>query len=67
MIRSKLQVTVFGNTHDQIIREVNRIVYEYLELSDGNINDHADIEIEVKDAGTQADHLFVATAYVRIK
>jgi hypothetical protein len=67
VIRAKLQITVPGNTHDEILRKVNKLLSEYLEISMEYINDHADIEIEVKDAQDSNDYSFIATAYIRIK
>lgn len=67
MIRSKLQVTVFANTHDEMIRKVNRTVADYLELSIDQITDHADVEIEIKETIDNDDFDFIGIAYVRIK
>jgi hypothetical protein len=67
MTRSKLQVTVFANTHGEMIKKTHKAISEYLEISKEHINDHVDIEIEIK--GTEEGHEFdfVGTAYVRIK
>lgn len=67
MLRSKLQVTVFANTHDEMIKKVYKAVSEYLEISKEQINDHADIEIEIKSTEEPAEFDFVGTAYIRIK
>ena len=67
MIRTKLQITVFANTHDEIIKKVNKLISEYLEMSMEYINDHADIEIEVRDAIDNNEFNFAATAYIKIK
>jgi hypothetical protein len=67
VIRTKLQITVFANTHDEIIKKVNKLISEYLEMSMEHINDHADIEIEVRDAIDNNEFNFAATAYIKIK
>lgn len=67
MIRSKLQITVFANTHDEMVRKVHKIISEYLEISGDYISDHADIEIDIKGAEDSNEFDFVGTAYVRIK
>ena len=67
MIRTKLQITVFANTHDEILKKVSKLISEYLEMPMEYINDHADIEIEVKDDIDSSEFIFVATAYIRIK
>jgi hypothetical protein len=67
VIRTKLQITVFANTHDEIIKKVNKLISEYLEMSMEYINDHADIEIEVRDAIDNNEFNFAATAYIKIK
>lgn len=67
MLRSKLQVTVFANTHDEMIKKVHKAVSEYLEISIEYINDHADIEIEIKNTEENNEFDFVGTAYIRIK
>ena len=67
MIRTKLQIIVFANTHDEILKKVNKLISEYLEMSMEHINDHADIEIEVRDAIESNEFSFEATAYIKIK
>jgi hypothetical protein len=67
VIRTKLQVVVTANTHDEILRKVNKLISEYLEISMEYIHDHADIEIEVKDASESEEFHFTATAYIKIK
>jgi len=64
VIRSKLQVTVFANTHDEMIRKVNRTVADYLELSIDQITDHADVEIEIKETIDNDDFDFIGFDYV---
>jgi len=67
VIRSKLQVTVLANTHDEMIRKVNRTIADYLELSIDQIADHADVEIEIKETVDNDSFDFTGIAYVRIK
>ena len=69
MIRSRAVVTVFGNTHAEILDRVNSLLREYLDLAEAGlqVSEYADIEIEVSNTELKEGFSYRAIAYCKIK
>lgn len=68
--RVRLDVVVFGDTHSEVLRKIKNSLSSYLEL-DGSfaddLDDHVDMEIEVKNAELEDGYAYKATAYCKLK
>lgn len=70
MIRSKLNVTVFGDTHSEVMRKIKNSLVTYLELEPSFIDDlskYVDMEIEIFAADLEDGYTYKAIAYCKLK
>jgi hypothetical protein len=70
VVRSRLNITVFGDTHSEVLRKIKNSLVSYLELEEGFIQDlseYADMEIEICNADLDDGYAYRAVAYCKLK
>lgn len=70
MVRSKINITVFGDTHSEVLRKIKNSLVSYLELREGFVEDmseYADMEIEISNADLEDGYNYKAVAYCKLK
>lgn len=70
MTRVKIEVTVFGDTHSEILRKIRNSLINYLELSEtyiGDLSDYLDMEVEISNAELEDGYEYKAIAYCKLK
>ena len=65
MTRTRMQLKAQGATKKEITLKVEAMVSNYLEIDPEDLYQHADIEMEV--SFDEADKVYLATAYVKVK
>lgn len=70
MVRVRLDIIVFGDTHSEVIRKVRNSLISYLELDESFVSDiaeYVDMEIEIANADLEDGYSYKATAYCKLK
>lgn len=70
MVRVRLDIVVFGDTHSEVLRKIKNSLISYLELDEDFVNDiaeYVDMEIEIANADLEDGYSYKATAYCKLK
>lgn len=70
MVRVRLDIIVFGDTHSEVLRKVRNSLISYLELDESFVSDiaeYVDMEIEIANADLEDGYSYKATAYCKLK
>ena len=70
MIRSRLNITVFGDTHSEVLRKIKNSLVSYLELIEGttqDLSEFVDMEIEISNADLEDGYNYKAIAHCKLK
>lgn len=70
MVRVRLDIIVFGDTHSEVLRKVRNSLISYLELDESFVSDiaeYVDMEIEIANAELEDGYSYKATAYCKLK
>lgn len=68
-MRASAQLTVQGNTYDEIAEKTLSAVSEFLGIGVDNIESHVDIEVDINPSynDISADGAYTATVHLRMK
>jgi hypothetical protein len=70
VVRVRLDIVVFGDTHSEVLRKIKNSLISYLELDEDFVNDiaeYVDMEIEIANADLEDGYSYKATAYCKLK
>jgi hypothetical protein len=70
VVRVRLDIIVFGDTHSEVLRKVRNSLISYLELDESFVSDiaeYVDMEIEIANADLEDGYSYKATAYCKLK
>lgn len=70
MVRVRLDIVVFGDTHSEVLRKIRNSLISYLELDESfvpDIAEYVDMEIEIANADLEDGYSYKATAYCKLK
>ncbi len=70
MTRTRLTITVFGDTHSEVMRKLENSIMSYLEVESslaGTLDEYIDMEIEIMNADLEDGYSYKAVAYCKLK
>jgi len=70
MARVRIGITVFGDTHSEVLRKIKNSLVNYLELDEGiveDVSEYVDMEVEVTNAELEDGYDYKAIAYCKLK